>query len=66
MSGTWELFDLNPNSPHKTQLEPLPPLPLSQNLKEKKTRHFENMLTLRIGCMKFLFPKLFITNFGLG
>jgi len=33
---------------------------------EKKSRHFECMLSLRVGCMKFLFPKLFVTIFGLG
>jgi len=38
----------------------------TQNLKEKKTRHFECMLSLPIGCIKFLFPKLFVTIFGLG
>jgi hypothetical protein len=26
-------------------------------LKRKKSRHFECMLSLPIGCMKFLFPK---------
>jgi hypothetical protein len=36
------------------------------NLKEKKSRHFECMLSLPIGCMKFLFQKLFVTVFGLG
>jgi hypothetical protein len=38
----------------------------TQNLKEKKSRHFECMLSLPIGCTKFLFPKLFTTIFGLG
>jgi hypothetical protein len=33
--------------------------------KEKKSRHFECMLSLPIGCTKFLFPKLFVTIFGL-
>jgi hypothetical protein len=37
-------------------------LPPTQNLKEKNQR----MLSLPIGCMKFLFPKLFVTIFGLG
>jgi hypothetical protein len=40
--------------------------PPTQNLKEKKSRHFKCMLGLPIGCMKFLFQKLFITIFGLG
>ncbi len=44
-----------------------PPLPpKTQNLKENKPRHLECMLSLPIGCMKFLFPKLFVTIFGLG
>jgi hypothetical protein len=34
--------------------------------KEKKSRHFECILSPTIGCMKFLFPKLFVTIFGLG
>jgi len=38
----------------------------TQKLKEKKSRHFECMLSLPIGCMKFLFQKLFITIFSLG
>jgi hypothetical protein len=46
--------------------EKIPPLPRTptQNLKEKKSRHFDCMLSLPIGCMKFLFPKLFLTIFG--
>jgi hypothetical protein len=46
---------------------PLPPpsTPPTQNLKEKKSRHFECLLSLPIGCMKFLIPKLFVTIFGL-
>jgi hypothetical protein len=40
--------------------------PLNQKHKRKKSRHFECMLSLPIGCMKFLFPKLFGTIFGLG
>jgi hypothetical protein len=42
------------------------PFPQTQNLKENKARHLESMLSLPIGCMKFLFPKLFVTIFGLG
>jgi hypothetical protein len=34
--------------------------------KEKTKAHHECMLSLPIGCMKFLFPKLFVTIFGLG
>jgi hypothetical protein len=49
----------------KKSLSPPPPPP-KKNLKEKKSMHFECMLSLPIGCMKFLFPKLFITIFGVG
>jgi hypothetical protein len=42
------------------------PAPRQKKLKRKKPRHFECMLSLPIGCMKFLFPKLFVTIFGLG
>jgi hypothetical protein len=42
------------------------PSPQTQNLKENKARHLECMLSLPIGYMKFLFPKLFVTIFGLG
>jgi hypothetical protein len=52
----WEQRKNEKNPPH---------LP-TQNLKEKETSHFECMLSLPIGCMKFLFPKLFATTFGLG
>jgi hypothetical protein len=34
--------------------------------KEKTRAHHECMLSLPIGCMKFLFPKLFVTIFDLG
>jgi hypothetical protein len=34
-----------------------PPTTTTQNLKKIKSRHFECMLSLPIGCMKFLFPK---------
>jgi hypothetical protein len=40
--------------------------PPTQNLEVKNSRHSESMLSLPIGCMKFLFSKLFITIFGLG
>jgi hypothetical protein len=50
MSGTKELLKILP------QLAPAP-----KSFKTKKSRHFECMLSLPIGCMKFLFPKLFIT-----
>jgi hypothetical protein len=41
----------------------LPPHPTP---KGKNRAHNECMLSLPIGCMKFLFPKLFVTIFGLG
>jgi hypothetical protein len=50
----------------KKILSPPPPATPTQNLKEKKSRHFECMLSLPIGYIKFLFPKLFITIFGPG
>jgi hypothetical protein len=37
-----------------------------KNLKEKKSRHFECMPSLSIGCRKFGVPKLFVTILGLG
>jgi hypothetical protein len=43
----------------KNASPPLPP-------KGKNRAHHECMLRLLIGCMKFLFPKLFVTIFGLG
>jgi hypothetical protein len=43
----------------ENEKNPLPQNP--KNLIEKKSRHFECMLSLPIGCMKFLFPKLFVT-----
>jgi hypothetical protein len=46
--------------------EKILPSPQTQNLKENKARHLECMLSLPIGCTKFLFPKLFVTIFGLG
>jgi hypothetical protein len=51
----------------KEKIPPPSPLPPSKKLRRKiKSRHFECMLSLPIGCMKFLFPKLFVTIFGLG
>jgi hypothetical protein len=44
---------------------PAPPFP-RPSPKEKTTAHHECMLSLPIGCMKFLFPKLLVTIFGLG
>jgi len=41
------------------------PAPI-KNLKGKKKGTLSCMLSLPIGCMKFLFPKLFVIIFGLG
>jgi hypothetical protein len=43
-------------------LKILPP----QTLKEKKQGTLSACLGLPIGCMKFLFPKEFVTIFGMG
>jgi hypothetical protein len=43
-----------------------PPPPASTNPKEKKPSHPQCILSLLIGCMKFLFPKVFFTIFNLG
>jgi hypothetical protein len=40
--------------------------PLPQNLKGKKQGTLSACLGLPIGCMNFLFPKEFVTIFGLG
>jgi hypothetical protein len=47
---------------NKKFLPPPPPSPKGK----KWTPHHEGMLSLLIGCMKLLFPKLFVTIFGLG
>jgi hypothetical protein len=44
-----------------------PPSPCPPPPKKEKTRaNHECMLSHPIGCMKFLFPKLFVSIFGLG
>ncbi len=50
----------------KNEKNPHPKPPPTPKLKKKKSRHFESMLSLPVGYMKFLFSKLFITIFGLG
>jgi hypothetical protein len=45
--------------PKKLKIQP--PFPV----KEKKYTH-ERLLSLLIGCMKLLLPKLFVANFGMG
>jgi hypothetical protein len=48
----------------KNEKNPQPPP--NQNLKEKNHGTLSACLSLPIGCMKFLLPKLFVTIFGLG
>jgi hypothetical protein len=45
----------------KVKITPPTPAP-----KGKNRAHLECVLGFPIGCIKFLFPKLFITIFGLG
>jgi hypothetical protein len=42
------------------------PFPHPKLKRKIKSKHFECMLSLPMGCMKFLFPKLVITIFGMG
>jgi hypothetical protein len=63
MGTSWELKG---NKGKKKKILPPPPCRPHPKFKRKKSRHFECMLSLPIGCIKFLFPKLFITIFGLG
>jgi hypothetical protein len=42
------------------------PVPHPSCSKRKKLDRYECMLSLPIGCMKFLFPKLLVTILGLG
>jgi len=71
MGTHWELegnmLGTKENEKKKSPPPTPPPSPslLQKNLKENKSRHFECMLSPPIGCMKFLFPKLFITIFHL-
>jgi hypothetical protein len=59
----WELDGNTLGTREKTQKVTLPRPPW----KEKKNWIIhECVLSLHIGCMKFLFPKLFVTIFGLG
>jgi hypothetical protein len=52
--------------PKKNEKKSSPPSSSSQNLKGRKARDLECRLEPSIGCMKFLFPKEFVTIFGLG
>jgi hypothetical protein len=45
----------------RNEKKPSPHPPWPQNLKGIKARHLECTLGPSIGCMKFLFPKKFIT-----
>jgi hypothetical protein len=69
MSGTWELFALNPSSPHETQLEKKATSPLAHPPTDpptrKKVRTHHSMIQLLIGCTEILFLKLVATIFGL-
>jgi len=61
MMGTWREHIGNKGKMKKSLPSPAPHSPPQKNLKEKiKSRHFKHMLSLPIGCMKFLLPKLFI------
>jgi hypothetical protein len=56
MGTHWELEG------NQGKMNKIPP-PLKLN--RKKSKHFECMLSLPIGCMNFLIPKLFLTIFNL-
>jgi hypothetical protein len=53
------------NKGKKSKITPPTPPPTSP-LKGKIKAGHECMLSLPISCMKYLFPKLFVTIFGLG
>jgi hypothetical protein len=65
MGTHWEL-EGNMLGTKEKRKKILPPHHPTQNLKGKKSEHFECMLSVPICYMKFLFPKLFVTIFGLG
>jgi len=60
MGTHWELEG------NKRKMKKIPTPPNLPKLQREKKNTFECMLSLPIGCMKFLFPKLFVTIFGLG
>jgi hypothetical protein len=66
MGAHWELKGNMLGTKEKRKKSSFPPPSPPGKLKRKKSRHFECMLSLPIGCMKFLFLKLFVTIFGLG
>jgi hypothetical protein len=51
--------------PWKNEKKTLLPHPAPPNLKGKKQGNLTACLGLPIGCMKLLFPKEFVTIFGL-
>jgi len=51
---------------NKEKMKKKPPPPQPQNSKEKKSRHFEGMLSLPIGSMKFLCSKTVRHHFWAG
>jgi hypothetical protein len=62
MRTHWELERNMTNEKRKKIPPPLFPPPHPKLKRKKKSSYFECMLSLLpIGCMKFLFPKLFIT-----
>jgi hypothetical protein len=61
---TQVLLELDKNTLGTREKTKNPCPPLFQ--KEKNWNVHECMLSLHIGCMKFFFPKLFVTIFGLG
>jgi len=64
MGTHWELeWDIL--GTRKKEKKSLPP-PQLKTSKKNKLRHIPDTLSLPIGCMKFLFSKLFLTIFGVG
>jgi hypothetical protein len=51
---------------NKEEKQKTTPRPARPQKEKTRAHHDECMLSLPIGCMKNLFPKLFITIFGLG
>jgi hypothetical protein len=68
MRTHWELERnmLRKKEKLKKSSRPPPPPHETQNLKENKSRHFECMLSLPIGCMKFLCSKTVCHHFWPG
>jgi hypothetical protein len=70
--GHWELegnivgTHWEPGKNEKKSFFSPPPPPLNQHLKRKKQGTLSACLGFPIGCMKFVFPKEFVTILGLG